>query len=325
MTEITNDPVWGSNDTPHSASYRLFDLVLRVETNHDGVLAGMDHLYPRVTPQPAPPTDALVLRVLVERTKPLSEPAAMQPLAWRRHDAAHILALGEGFTCLLDMDAGRATIFAEAAWFDGAAEQTSSLLRGPTLMLINRRDRHPIHASGIRAGDRGLLLFGPSGAGKSTLAYSASRLGLTLLTDDSVRVQCGPTLRVWGMTGAVHLLDDARARFPELAAQSWPTVRARLGDKHVIPVVAPADDPWVSRVRVCLLGHERGPVELTRVSADEIVSTIVNAPEQRYDLAPEQRRRAAEAIAAGGGWRLRLSHDPAQAMPHLRDMLNEID
>ena len=209
----------------------------------------------------------------------------------------------------------------------GETSFQQTVIQGAVYSLITRCDRHPVHAAALRHGESALLLHGPSGVGKSTLVYMASRIGCDVLTDDATRVQLSPELRVWGdgTNSEIHLLPDARREFPELNpdAPSWESPRGVK--KLVVRTNNPNAKPFATRARVCLL--ERDPratpePSLIAVEPDAIFDAICHAPDVELDLAPDQRKRVARALAAAGGWRLSLSRNPNDALPLLRHMLD---
>ena len=53
----------------------------------------------------------------------------------------------------------------------------------------------PVHASAVAFDDFGILLIGPSGSGKSALALSLIVNGASLISDDLVYLEQGPTLK----------------------------------------------------------------------------------------------------------------------------------
>jgi hypothetical protein len=235
---------------------------------------------------------------------------------------------------LLDLDKGSGVVYVQedVVVQGGSDDFAQSIVQGPILALATRRDRHPIHAAAIRRGDRALILHGPSGAGKSTVAYLASRAGVDVLSDDAIRVQLQPALRVWGgggrPNGHVHLCADVHHRFADLRDQPLLRVHNAAGAaKYVVRVSGerPAPAPaYVHRVGVCLIERGRGPVACHAATPEEIVCTIVGAREARSDLYEPGRLAAAQAIAARGGWRVQLSSDPEEALPIVLDLLDAV-
>ena len=334
---LPTEPDPFGRDVPlhHRRELRLFGLPLVVESNAEPAMEFVDYLFgaaDHASPSDTPISRApMRFRIVVE---PSRTGGGTPPTTWRMPDEDHVIFAGPGVLGSLDLAAASGVVFAEE-WLmrhEGGSGFAHGMVQGPILTLATRRDRHPIHAAALRRGDRALLLHGPSGAGKSTLAYLASRAGIDVLSDDAIRVQREPTLRVWGggarRSGHVHLCEDVHERFVEADARVAARVRTGAGVKYIIPVAAPSTapatpaPPFVHHVRVCLLERERGPVACHAVSADEIVHAILSAPEARSDLYEPGRRGAAEAIGARGGWRLRLSREPEEALPIVLDLLD---
>ena len=320
------DPLWLDVVLAHRVAVPVFGVQLAVESNYAGIGALVESAFGAVARTPGDelppmPTERVRLRVVVEPT--VSAHTRLEQ--WRQPDLDHVLGRGAGFGAWLDLPAGEGIMYVEEFRIAESVRAGGALIRGPALTLLNRRDRHPVHAAALRVDDVALLLHGPSGAGKSTLAYAASRAGVAVLSDDAVRVQLSPELRVWGSPGHVNLLEDARARFGELDGREFERVRANSGEKHVVPLAGAGDRaPWVRRVRTCLLARARGPVARVSVSAQEVENAMLAAPECRSDMSPLQRSPAVRALAASGGWRLTLSADPGAAVPHVLAMLDEI-
>lgn len=199
------------------------------------------------------------------------------------------------------------------------------VIEGMTLTLVSARNRFPVHAAAIARGDAALLLAGAPGTGKSTLAYQAHRLGFRVLTDDAAYVQVEPQLRVWGTPGQVHLVAAARAHFAELAGRV-PTLRANGDEKIVVDLPAgPATAPVATRAGVCLLERGDGPARLARAGAEEVRSFLKDGLGVSRFRFGQELDRALERLVPAGGWRLRLSADPADAAPLLDLVLREVE
>lgn len=184
------------------------------------------------------------------------------------------------------------------------------------LFLLTRAGRIPVHAAGVRVGDRAVVLAGPSGTGKSTLALAALRAGLPVLSDDTVYVQLAPRLRVWGLPRPIHV-------FPRDApAGENGSLRLRSGRwKAAVALPDDAGRPRVAeRAAICLL-ERGGRVALHPVTADEAVERMAALVEPGFDHFRDQLPAAVRALAAGGAWRLTLSADPGEAIRVLREVV----
>lgn len=193
-----------------------------------------------------------------------------------------------------------------------------TFLEAITFALIAPFDRHPVHAAALVRDGRSILLAAPAGTGKSTIAYLAHANGIEVLSDDLVWVQLEPSLRIWGGRTSVRLLDDARARFPELAIASAPS-----GFDKAAVQLGNADDMHrdaCSSAVVCVL--ERGPrASLHRLEANALVDELMRQLAPGFDRFPERQPAVMRALTSGGGWKLTLSNNPWDALPYLTQML----
>jgi hypothetical protein len=318
------DPLWRDVSLEHRASFPVFGIEVVVESNSPAVPAQARDLFSAHARHGAVPGGAIVVvRIVAEPSS--NDTLELQPPQWRMPDADHMLVRAPGLVASLDLGLATSITYFEEPLMRDAAQFGQTVLVPPILMLLNRCDRHPVHAAAIRRGSVGLLLHGPSGAGKSTTCIAASRAGLEVLSDDAIRVQRMPSLRVWGMPGHVHLLPDAAARF-DVTRDAQLAHRLANGKlKHVVPVPASAHPPFVDHVGVVLLERAEGPLTCRPASAEEIIDTIMNASESTFDGYPEGRLPAAEAIAATGGWKIRLSSDPSETVALLVELLGEVE
>jgi hypothetical protein len=224
-----------------------------------------------------------------------------------------------------DTRRGEATAYVTPALAQERARFRFGVLEMLTLVLVTMRDRHPVHAAAIKRNGGALLLAGPPGAGKSTLAYLASRHGADLLSDDAAYIQLAPRFRVWAVPGCVRLLPDACARFPELQGRS--PVSLPNGDDKVpveVSVGGAFAVPVEGRAAVCLLERDRGPVTLLPASPGEIEEALADGLGPARTLYKGETARAHARLASGGGWRLGLSDDPRETLPHLDAMLDAV-
>jgi len=254
--------------------------------------------------------------------------AATQRVSWTYPDKNHVVVESPWLSASLDLAAASARIECEAAHV-AAPEAQRIIFEGVMYSLIRRKDRHPVHAAVIQRGDLALLLAGGSGVGKSTLTYVAHRAGLTVLADDSARIQLHPSLRIWGdgSPARIHLLEHARDSFAELKELRGDWVSPTGTLKLTVPLRANTKpwQPYARRARVCLLDRGNGAVQLKRVVPREIRDAIMNASEAHSDREPEQRARVADALSAAGGWRLTLSSHPGDALPRVHEMLDAME
>jgi chloramphenicol 3-O-phosphotransferase len=201
------------------------------------------------------------------------------------------------------------------------------MLEALTLIMVNRLDRSPIHAAAVGRNGSILLLAGASGAGKSTLAYAAMRRGFDLVADDAVYLQLRPRSAVWGVPRRVCLLPDVRSKFPELASIQE-TVLANGKTKLVVPI-----DPGrvghlpvpTERLGIVLLERSEGPVTLDAVPARTLHDALARDLQVELTLHGSSVPAALARVAAPGGWRLRLSSDPAEALPSLERIFSALE
>jgi hypothetical protein len=201
------------------------------------------------------------------------------------------------------------------------------VLEACTLFILTRLDRTPVHAAVVTRGEAALLLAGPSGAGKTTLAYgAATRLGCRVLTEDVVYVQLRP-LRIWGLPGFLHLPAGAGTHFPELAAEP-PSLMANGKEKIAVALAsigALPVRPSASRAGICVLERGAGPASLEPVAPDWIAAALTAALEPGFDLFASDIDECSRALAARGGWRLRTSGRPDDALPLVDEALSLLE
>ena len=313
-------PDMPSHAMEHTTTVAIAGIPLVVTSNSKAVLTAFAARYDLAT---APTNEAVgcTSRIVVT---PGGDPGDAQGRPqWDFGDEPRITATGRGFSAAIDMNLGAVTATVSEAFVRGNPHFRTTVLEGASLLAINRKDRHPVHAATVRQGDAAIVLCGSSGVGKSTLAYVADRAGFDVLADDSTRVQLTPSLRVWGegQRPIVHLLSSVRRQRSELRDLEPDWLSSHGEAKLSVRVRARAlTPPCASAVRVCLLSRDRSGLWRRPATPREIEDAIVNAPEAVADRAPEQRIRVAAALAAPGGWRLNLSSQPEDAIPQLREM-----
>lgn len=199
------------------------------------------------------------------------------------------------------------------------------MLEALTLWMLTALDRQPLHAAALERDGAVLLLAGPSGVGKSTLVYAAARAGLRVLAEDCVFLQGGPTPRVWGMPGSVHLLPDAARWFPELADLP-PAPRAngktKIGiDLRAMGAAAPLRG--VERAGVCLLARGPHPA-LEMLPPHGVEAGLTGRLEPGFHRFAATIGEPIRRLAARGGWRLTLPASPHEAIPLLHRLFDEL-
>ena len=234
-----------------------------------------------------------------------------------------------GLDALIHLLDGLAVAHVDDAFVADAPQFRRTVLEGIVASLLVARDRFPLHASAVRRDGGAVLFCGASGVGKSTLAYVSHRAGIDVLADDAVRVQLCGGFRLWGDGGRprVHLLQHARDDFPELAQENAERLSANgvLKLAVEVPCVRDGASSFAHRGRICLLTRGNGPAMVCEIGPDEVYDALMHPSEGRFDLFPDRRPGVVEAIARDGGWRMMLSADPREAVPHIRGMLDRLE
>lgn len=255
-------------------------------------------------------------------------PGADPPAGEPAHSVPHhhlLLLSGGGCAGEADADRRRAEATVTAAALDDAPAFRVAVVEALALFLVTRIGRMPLHAAAVERDGAALLIAGPSGAGKSTTVYAAARSGLRVLSEDAVFLQADP-FRVWGMPGTINLRPQAAAFFPELeriAPVRLPNGRVKL------PAVlrgteAAAQWPAVERAGVCLLA--RGGVPgVERISAGELAAALTETMEPGFEHFRGRIDARLRPLVECGGWRLRLPPRPADAVPLIHAMFDEME
>lgn len=249
------------------------------------------------------------------------------PLRYFLPDRARVLIATPGSSAVVD-GLRRETILHVTRDLVGDREHFRyGVLEAGTLALLAQLDRIPVHAAAIVRGEVALLLAAPSGVGKSTLAYAAARAGLAVLAEDLVYVQTRPELRVWGLPGWLHLPDGAAAHFPELSearamllANGKRKIAVRTAALGALPRL-----PVARRAGVCLLRRDGGATSVAPIAPEVVAAELGRTPEPGFDTYAEDAGAPVRQLAAQGGWLLNIGSPPADIVPLLHRMFDELD
>jgi hypothetical protein len=315
---------------PHRCMLWILGIATSFETNSRHVIGIVDEAFGacrEIGEQPFPERDdCLRVRIIVRPGREHVDPGDGQvPVTHACPDATRLIAHSPGSMAVSDPTRGEAVLYASTGLVAHRDRFRTAMLEAMTFSLLSHFDRHPLHAAAVGRSGSAVLLAAPSGTGKSTLAYVAHRAGLDVLSEDHVWIQREPVLRVWGWPGSVRLTAGAVAHFPEverLGARSFVDGKEKLA-VELGASAAPGRRPARSAV-VCLLERGEGPVSLQRVGSAELVSSLSRSLAPGFDRFPERHHATIAAISGGGGWRLRLSPDPADALPCLLRMLDAV-
>ncbi|WP_156404864.1 hypothetical protein [Sphingomonas sp. Root241] len=175
------------------------------------------------------------------------------------------------------------------------------------LWLLTRNGRTPIHASGFVVGPTAILLAGRSGSGKSCLALAAHSAGFPLLSDDTVYLETGRRLRVWGIPRPVHLFPEDAPQLPGAA------IRLRNGKrKRAIALPAPPQPVTADAATLCVL-HRGDRASLEWLDPATAIAAL-GPLEPGFDLLATEIEAGLCRITRRGAWRLTLSAEPKEAI-----------
>lgn len=268
---------------------------------------------PRELVEAGPPARVSVIVHPVGPGDPATPPA--ERFLFRAHGDSFLAACG-GSLLSAQMAAGVATAFVTPELAADEPNLRHNVLECLAFLLVNSRDRTPVHAAGVVRNGQAILLVGQSAAGKSTLCYACVRAGFGLLAEDTVSVSLARGMRLWGHPGSIHLLPDAPRFFPELAALT-PRVRANGKLKIAVDVAALGPERLVThaeRAIVCFVERAAGQrARLEPMAAAEAAAALSDPREPGFDLLRDRAPAVARALTAEGAYRLTVGADPAAA------------
>jgi hypothetical protein len=297
----------------------------RFETNSryvHGVIEGAFGAWRAVDVQPDAAFEAaLRVRVIVHDGTELVTGRAPVRHIWP--DRTRTIVHSPGSVAIVDPAHGEAVAYVTTALAGDREHFRALVLEAMTLAALTSFDRHPVHAAAVRGDRRAVMLAAPSGTGKSTLAYLAHRAGLHVLSEDHVWIQRSPKLRLWGWPGPIHLREETRAGFPELALLR-PSPRGEGEPRLAVHATSDAEDVlFADDLTLCVLERGAGPVMLERMESGALATMLRGQIPAGFDRFPERQEDVIAAITRNGGWRLRLSKAPLDALPLLMRMVDD--
>ncbi len=345
--EVGSDALHRDIPEPHEARIPVFGIPVTLRSNAAAVVEVFQEafgVHARASGDPArggragdpaarpgsggtaadPAEDGVVVRILVV-------PGAWSgpghaPLHHHVPGRRRVMIGAPGSVAVADIARGEAVAYVTEGIVRDRQHFRYGFVEALTMNLVTKLDREPLHGAAVVRDGTGLILAAPSGAGKSSLAFAAMQDGLEILAEDTVHLQLRPRLRAWGAPSFIHLPEDARRFFPDLAEEA-PTLLANGKTKIAVDVRAAgsaAKEPFVENAGICIV-ERRGPDGLETLSPREIGDRLTADPEPGFDLFADTIGARIRALAARGGWRLRLPPHPGDAVPCIHAMLDRLD
>lgn len=238
-------------------------------------------------PVDAPPPDDALAFVVDAATPPAGRPTAgpdalphPSGITVTSTAGAYVLAAPDA-AVLVDPDRGRATLFAAPDFGarPAARVQTYYFFALALHYLVQHRGYCPLHAATLVHDETTLLLSAASRAGKTTSTLLLIENGWSYLTDDAILLHRDGDGGVVAASfrRSFSLTDDTVARFPALAARTWPRSPGLQDKRRVEPeAVYPGRFTRAARPNL-LVVPERvdGPSRLTPLSAWQACAHLV--------------------------------------------------
>lgn len=201
---------------------------------------------------------------------------------------------------------------------DASLELGRAIVLGPALSLaLELRGCLCLHGSAVVVNGRAVVFLGPKFHGKSTIATALTAAGASLISDDLLAVEHGPTVRVRAGIPSVRLWQDAAAQLDvgRLCDTVFPGVKTTAigftgrtmtesdAPLEAIYLLAPVKEVEVDGActRTRLVGAHAA---IALAHQTKLPPTLVGAT-----AAGTQLKRAAATAAAVPVWRLEVVRD----------------
>jgi hypothetical protein len=322
------DPLGRTAPLDYRATFPLLGVPLELRSNSPAVLAAAERAFggwrsvdPELIEQREPCVVNLVVQPADRGQSTKHDNGQPIPFTLRFH-SDYFLASDGANVLMAQLDRGVAVGFVTPELVADEARLRHHALDLLALALVARQDRMPVHAGAVVRKGRAVLLLGHSMAGKSTLCYACLRAGFQLLAEDVVYVGMRRGMRLWGVPWQIHLLPDAVERFAELA--DIPAVLQANGKRKLAVETAMfgVDRPRLhaERAVVCIVERHTGASSaLEPIEPASAVALLSRDLESGFDL-HGGTRAVAEALVAGGVYRLNVGSDLAGAVALLVEL-----
>jgi hypothetical protein len=332
------DPLGYTAPLDQRATYPLLGVPLEVRSNSPAVIAAAERAFggwrglePELIAKAAPLVVSLIVHRVDDRLPMTNEESrtngqrtADMPFIQRFHSDCFLATDGANLLTA-QFDRGRALGFVTPELVADEAQLRYHALELLALLLVTRDDRTPVHAGAVVRKGRAVLLVGRSMAGKSTLCYACLRDGFQLLAEDVVYVSWRCGMRLWGMPWRIHLLPDAVRYFAELA-DIPAAIQANGKLKLAVETTMFGADRQIRHVEravVCMVDRRPGRSSvLEPIDPGIPIMALSRDLESGFDLHGDTRG-VAEALVAGGAYRLHVGSDLAGAVALLKELTDE--